>query len=80
MTVTLEHSPRIAALLADAPEFVTPSWIAKECNLSIATVNHAIRTGKLKAKSIGCRADGKPAAHLVRPEHAMLLWGYRFID
>lgn len=78
--ILLKRAPRVEDLLKDAPEFVTPSWVAEKFGLTVAAVNSAIRAGKLPAQPVGSGGNGKPRVHLVRPEYAVLVWGYRLLD
>lgn len=66
-----------AALAPEAPELVTPGWVADTYGLSPATVYSAIKEGRLPALAV---PGGKGSTtYLVRPAHAYDLWGWRYI-
>lgn len=60
----------------DVPATVTPSWVADKFGVSLTSVYHSIKTGKLPSTPITDAAN-TTVAYSINPVDAFLIWGHR---
>lgn len=60
----------------DVPATVTPSWVSSTFSVSLTSVYHAIKTGKLPSTPI-TDANGTTVAYSIKPVDCFLIWGHR---
>lgn len=60
------------------PQDVTVPWICAAFGVTAKSVRYAIKTGKLPHRRVESMSGGT-SLYLIRPEDAMLLWGYRLM-
>lgn len=58
------------------PATVTPSWAAATFGVSLTSVYHSLKTGKLPSEQI-TDPNGTTVAYSINPVDCFLIWGHR---